>query len=87
MTYWYLLVIGVILGVTILATLHSLRMSVSKLEKSVFIVIRLLLGIILIIAFLEPVITVNRLPHRMRSIPVLIDASQSMSLFSPDSIL
>ncbi|MBN1578305.1 MAG: hypothetical protein JW913_17220 [Chitinispirillaceae bacterium] len=87
MTLHALLVITLILGATSLALFHALREEVPRWKKNLFIAIRLLIGALLTLALLEPAFTVRRLPERNRPVPVLIDASRSMSLFPADSAI
>ena len=51
----------------------------------IFLTLRVLLVLMLLLAFFEPVITFDRLGTGPRPIPVLIDASMSMRLFYPES--
>ena len=41
----------------------------------------------LLIALFEPAVTIHRLPAAGRTLPILIDASESMSLFNADSVI
>lgn len=50
-------------------------------------IMRVLAGLFLIIAFIEPVVSIQRLPDPDRPVPVLVDASKSMALFPVDSII
>jgi hypothetical protein len=50
-------------------------------------ILRVCTGLLLIIAFLEPVFSLQRFPDPKRPVPVLVDASESMRLFPADSII
>ncbi|MBN1309246.1 MAG: hypothetical protein JXA18_15080 [Chitinispirillaceae bacterium] len=87
MTVYSLCAITLILGATALALFHTLREEVPRRKRTLFIVLRLLIGAFLMLALLEPVFFIRRLPERNRPVPVLIDASRSMSLFQADSAI
>jgi hypothetical protein len=57
----------------------------SKARRFTLTAIRFFLIFLIAIAFFEPSFQFERLPSQTRSIPVLIDNSKSMSLFSPES--
>lgn len=76
------LIIITALIASIIRILHCPR---TKTQQTVLIVLRLLFSIVLIVIFFEPSIQFERLPRLSRKIPVLIDNSASMSLFSPES--
>ena len=85
MNLWFLLF--VVLSVTVLffSILRYLNAPLSKLKRGIFISLRVLLVTLIFIAFLEPVFEFERLTSSSTTIPVLIDASLSMSLFQPES--
>lgn len=87
MTLLRLLCLALILGATILAIVQTYSTVLPAWKKAAFISLRLLAGTLIILAFTEPSFTVNWLPERNRPLPVLVDASRSMSLFSVDSVL
>jgi len=55
--------------------------------KVVFITLRIIIILLLVLCFFEPVLTFNRLAPPKRSVAVLIDNSKSMQLFNPGSSL
>ncbi len=83
----YLLSLFFVLCLIILtySLIRYLRAPISTLLKGAFISIRVLLVIVLILCFTEPVIKYQRLAPEKLNIPVLIDASASMGLFRPES--
>ena len=54
-------------------------------KKLTFISLRIIQALLIFIAFSEPVFRFQRISSPTNDIPVLIDVSQSMSLFEPDS--
>jgi hypothetical protein len=83
-----LLTIAVLLlfsAAAIMAVAGTLRSSHSSARKTVFIVLRIAIALLFIVAFLEPVLTIHRVPRQTPRLTVLVDASTSMSLFSDDT--
>jgi hypothetical protein len=58
-----------------------------KVPAAFFLVIRGLILVALLLAFFEPIVTFEQLATKQRTVPVLVDASMSMRLFRPDSVI
>ncbi|MBN1758606.1 MAG: hypothetical protein JW863_09825 [Chitinispirillaceae bacterium] len=87
MTLSHLLIILALAGATAFVLVTSRNAYRKRWQTILAATLRSLFGIAVIIAFLEPVFTVRRLPEHTGEIPVLIDASESMTRFDADSIL
>lgn len=68
-----------------LSVFRYLKAPITLKTKSAFISIRLIITILLFIAFFEPSFNFQRVAPVQNNIPVLVDASMSMSLFQPES--
>jgi len=68
-----------------LSILRYSRTAIDINMRITFIVIRVLIAALILLCFFEPSFKFSRLAPRKRSVSVLIDNSQSMSLFNPDS--
>jgi hypothetical protein len=87
MTIWHLIIAALLAGGTILAVATARRAYPKRWQTILAAALRILFGTAIIIAFFEPSLTVHRLPEQNRALPILVDASQSMSLFAADSVL
>lgn len=87
MSNWHLTIIilcFLCVGLTIYRYLHF---SLPAYQKAILITVRIAIIIFVFLAFAEPVFKFQRLLSPDQTIPVLIDASQSMNLFSPESTI
>jgi hypothetical protein len=75
----------IIITSLIASILRILRFHGTKTRQTVLITLRSLFSVVLIVAFFEPSIQFERIPRISKTIPVLIDNSASMGLFSPES--
>jgi hypothetical protein len=85
MNSYPLLILLLLLAVLIVSIVRILRLPFPKTRRSTLSSIRVLLILFIAIAFFEPSFKFERLPPQIKNIPVLIDNSKSMGLFSPDS--
>lgn len=76
-----------IIGITIIAIYFLLREKIPLKKKILLGILRVLIALSLIIAFIEPSFTISRFVISSHSMGILIDASQSMTLFRSDSIV
>jgi hypothetical protein len=87
MTLLHLLIAAALIATTTVAVIAALKSYRKPWQQITAITLRILLAGTLLIAFFEPVLTVHRFPERTGALPVLIDASESMSFFDADSVL
>ncbi len=87
MTLLHLLIAAALIATTTIAVIAALQSYRKPWQRITAITLRILLGSTLLIAFFEPVLTVHRFPESTGALPVLIDASESMSFFNADSVL
>jgi len=85
MNYWHFLIITLCFLSAGLTIYRYSRFSLTNGQKIALVSLRILLIISVFISFLEPVLWFERLLSPDSTISVLVDASQSMNLFSPDS--
>lgn len=85
MNSYPLLILIVLLVVLIISIIRIYHLQLPKTRRFTLSAIRVLLMLFIAIAFFEPSFQFERLPPQTRNIPVLIDNSKSMSLFSPES--
>lgn len=85
MSYWHFLIITLCFLSAGLTIYRYSRFSLKNWQKIALISLRILLMISVLLSFLEPVFRFERLLSPDSTISVLMDASQSMNLFSPDT--
>jgi hypothetical protein len=85
MNLWVILYAILLILVAFFSLRAYLRAPLSTPERVFFIIIRSTVILLLAAAFLEPVFHFRKLHSNDEPVPVLIDASQSMRLFNPDS--
>jgi len=85
MTTVELPVILLLASAGVLGTIAVFRTRNGRVEKSLYVTLRVLQALLLITAFSRPVITCNRLSSSENTTAILVDVSQSMSLFDIDS--
>jgi hypothetical protein len=66
-----------------IAVVHSL----SRVTRGALLALRLCLFALIVIVFIEPVFVFEQLSTPLRPVPVLVDVSKSMRLFTTDSIV
>ncbi|MBD3421191.1 MAG: hypothetical protein GF398_13830 [Chitinivibrionales bacterium] len=72
--------------IAIYAALYYLRFCRRSWNAYALLGIRLALLIVLTLVIVKPSCTINRLSHPEAIIPLLVDGSQSMQMFDPDSL-
>lgn len=87
MTLLKILFTTLVAGATLITIIQMVCSTLSPLKKTLFIILRICTCVLLLTVFIEPQITINHLPKHNRRIPMLLDASLSMSLFSADSLV
>lgn len=85
MNYFPLLILLLLLAVLIVSIYRIFLLPLPKVRRFALSALRVILILLIAIAFFEPSFQFERLPSQTRNIPVLIDNSKSMSLFSPES--
>jgi hypothetical protein len=85
MTLFTITVLLLLCAVAAVSAYRIARLPLSVRMRALLLLFRLALLAALAVAFIEPAIVLERLPRPQREIPVLIDGSKSMRLFSPDS--
>ena len=85
MTIWLILFTSVLVLVFFFSILRYLTTPIPVKMRFFFISLRLLLLSLIYVAFIEPVIHFQRLSNTDTPVPVFIDASASMNLFTPES--
>ncbi len=80
---------GIVLfsAVAILSIIRYAAIPLTFRKKSTLISLRITQIVLIFIAFFEPAFHFQRLSSNNNNIPVLVDVSQSMSLFEPDSTI
>lgn len=81
MNWW----IALFSAVMFLSIIRYAAMPLAFRKKLALISLRIIQALLIFIAFFEPVFHFQRISSDTNNIPVFIDASQSMSLFEPDS--
>ena len=81
MNWWIVLFSAVV----ILSIIRYATRPLAFRKKLTLIALRIIQALLIFIAFFEPVFHFQRISSDISNIPVLIDASQSMSLFEVDS--
>jgi|GEM_PF-6677880 len=87
MTLLKILFTALVAGATLISIIQAVFSTLSPLKKTSLMILRICTGALLLIVFIEPQFTIHHLPNHDSSIPLLVDASLSMSLFSADSIV
>ena len=82
---WNILFILICLAVLALTIYRYVKTGIDLRVRFILITLRVLALITLIAAFIEPEFVIERLASKDTPIPVLIDVSESMRLFKPDS--
>lgn len=81
MNWWILLFAAAI----IISIIRYAGEALALKDKLIFISLRSAQALLILVAFFEPVFHFQRVLPETKTIPVLIDASRSMSLFQPES--
>lgn len=87
MNVWIVLLTVLFSAVAVISIIRYLRTSLSIKTKAAFISLRLIQMLLIAIALLEPSFQFEKVASLHKNIPVLIDASLSMSLFHPDTTI
>jgi hypothetical protein len=87
MTVFIVILLFLLTMVALLSARRIVALPVAVRFRAVLLSLRLALVALLMVAFFEPVIMLERLPKAQRVVPVLIDVSKSMRSFSPDSVI
>jgi hypothetical protein len=85
MTLFTIILLLLLCAVAAASAYRIVRLHLSARVRALFLLLRLAMLAAIAVAFIEPAIVLERLPRPQRDIPVLIDGSKSMRLFSPDS--
>ncbi len=85
MNLYPLFILSLLLAVLTVSLIRIFHLPFSKIRRFTLSAIRIVLILLITIAFFEPSFQFERLPPQNRNIAVLIDNSKSMSLFSPES--
>ena len=87
MSVWFYLYGTLCLFALILSFFSYFKAPCSSKIRGLLFSLRTLFTLLLITAFIEPVIHFERLPEISQTVPVLIDNSKSMRLFNPESTI
>jgi hypothetical protein len=85
MTIFTIALLILLCAIAVLSAYRIVRLPLPVRNRVSLLITRIALLAVIAVAFIEPVIMLERLPSPQREIPVLIDGSMSMRLFSPDS--
>lgn len=85
MSWWTVLQITLIALLIFLSVKSYIQTSLPARLKALFIALRISAVLLIFIAFIEPSFHFQKFIPRHNDIPVLIDASRSMTLFRPES--
>jgi hypothetical protein len=85
MTLFTIILLLLLCAIAAVSAYRIVRLPLSVRIRALFLLLRLALLAAIAAAFIEPAIVLERLSRPQRDIPVLIDGSKSMRLFSPDS--
>ncbi|MBN2036165.1 MAG: hypothetical protein JW768_05430 [Chitinispirillaceae bacterium] len=85
MNFFLLFLFALLVAVAAVSVVRIARLSLSWRARGLLMALRCAALVLIVIAFVEPSLTFERLPPASGSVPVLIDASKSMRLFSPES--
>ncbi len=78
----------IILILSCILSCYTLWRSTVSIQRKLFLVVmRFLLFTLLFCAFIQPVLSINRLASYENNVSVLVDLSSSMRLFNPDSMI
>ncbi len=82
-----IVVLALFVTVTVVSAVRIMRLALSFPTRYLLLALRISLVALLAVAFIEPSFVFERLPSPLRPVPVLVDVSKSMRLFSRDDVI